>query len=44
MKGAIKQYLESGEDFFVVIDIVHLLGEKGIINLLRQEGKYIIKP
>jgi uncharacterized protein YbaP (TraB family) len=34
----IEGYLKTGETHFVVVGAAHLLGEKGIINLLRQKG------
>jgi uncharacterized protein YbaP (TraB family) len=34
----IEGYLKSGETHFVVVGAGHLLGERGIINLLRQKG------
>jgi uncharacterized protein YbaP (TraB family) len=34
----VEGYLKTGETHFVVVGAAHLLGEKGIINLLRQKG------
>ena len=38
MVSKIEGYLKSGETHFVVVGAGHLLGERGIINLLRQKG------
>jgi uncharacterized protein YbaP (TraB family) len=38
MVSKIEGYLKTGETHFVVVGAAHLLGEKGIINLLRQMG------
>ena len=38
MVSKIEGYLKTGETHFVVVGAAHLLGEKGIINLLRQKG------
>jgi len=38
MASKIEGYLKTGEIHFVVVGAAHLLGEKGIINLLRQQG------
>jgi len=38
MVSKIEGYLKTGETHFVVVGAGHLLGEKGIINLLRQKG------
>lgn len=42
MTGRIKEYLKTGETYFVVIGAGHLIGKKGIVELLRSEG-YDIK-
>jgi uncharacterized protein YbaP (TraB family) len=34
----VEGYLKTGKTHFVVVGAAHLLGEKGIINLLRQKG------
>jgi uncharacterized protein YbaP (TraB family) len=41
MVSKIEDYLRTGETHFVVVGAGHLLGEKGIINLLRQKGYQI---
>jgi len=41
MVSKIEGYLKSGEIHFVVVGAGHLLGERGIINLLRQKGYQI---
>ncbi len=41
MASKIEGYLKTGETHFVVVGAGHLLGEKGIINLLRQKGYQI---
>jgi uncharacterized protein YbaP (TraB family) len=38
MASKIEGYLKSGKTHFVVVGAGHLLGERGIINLLRQNG------
>jgi uncharacterized protein YbaP (TraB family) len=38
MVSKIEDYLKTGENHFVVVGAAHLLGEKGVINLLRQKG------
>lgn len=38
MVGKIGGYLEEDETYFVVIGAGHLVGEKGIINLLKEKG------
>jgi uncharacterized protein YbaP (TraB family) len=38
MVAKIEGYLKAGETHFVVVGAGHLLGERGIINLLRQKG------
>lgn len=43
MTESIVEYLESGEVHFVVVGALHLLGERGIIQLLEDKGKYKIK-
>lgn len=34
----IEQYLTATEDYFIVIGAAHLVGEKGIIKLLKERG------
>jgi uncharacterized protein YbaP (TraB family) len=41
MVSKIEGYLKSGEPHFVIVGAGHLLGERGIINLLRQKGYQI---
>lgn len=38
MTSKIKQYLDTADKYFVVVGAGHLLGDDGIINLLRKEG------
>lgn len=38
MAGLILKYLESEEDYFVVVGAAHLGGPKGIIELLKKKG------
>lgn len=38
----IEQYLSMTEDYFIIIGAAHLVGEKGIIKLLKQKG-YLLK-
>jgi uncharacterized protein YbaP (TraB family) len=41
MVSKIEGYLKMGETHFVVVGAGHLLGERGIVNLLRQKGYQI---
>ncbi len=38
MAAKIEEYLEEGGEFFVVVGAGHLVGEKGIVELLRGKG------
>lgn len=38
MARAIESFLEKGGSYFVVVGAAHLLGERGIVNLLREQG------
>ena len=38
MTGAIKGYLKQKGQYFVVVGAGHLIGDKGIVNLLRNAG------
>jgi len=38
MVGKIEGYLEEDETYFVIIGAGHLVGERGIINLLKEKG------
>ncbi|MBF0327867.1 MAG: TraB/GumN family protein [Nitrospirae bacterium] len=38
MTYKIESYLNSGETYFVVVGAGHLIGDKGIVHLLRQKG------
>lgn len=42
MVGKIEGYLEEDETYFVIIGAGHLVGEKGIINFLKEKG-YTVK-
>ncbi len=42
MAGKIKQFLKTGKTYFVVVGAAHLIGDKGVVNLLRKENKYKI--
>jgi uncharacterized protein len=44
MTKKINSYLESGGTYFVVAGAGHIVGEKGIVNLLKKEGKYKLIP
>ena len=41
MASKIEGYLKTGETHFVVMGAAHLLGERGIINLLKRKGYQI---
>lgn len=43
MTGRLEQYLEKGGAYFVVIGSGHLVGKKGIIQLLKGTGKYSVR-
>ncbi len=38
MTGKIEQWLKSGGKYFIIVGSAHLVGEKGIINLLSEKG------
>lgn len=38
MAGKIQGYLSSGKTYFVIVGAGHLVGDKGIISLLRDKG------
>lgn len=38
MSSRIAEYLDSGKTYFVVVGAGHLVGEKGIIQLLKEKG------
>ncbi len=38
MAAKIEEYLKEGGEFFVVVGAGHLVGEKGIVELLRKRG------
>ena len=38
MKAKIKPFFKSNETYFVIVGAGHLVGEKGIVNLLRNDG------
>jgi len=38
MTSRIKQFLETEQTYFVVVGSGHLVGKKGIVNLLKKEG------
>jgi uncharacterized protein YbaP (TraB family) len=38
MAAKIEEYLKEGGEFFVVVGAGHLVGEKGIVELLRKKG------
>jgi len=42
MAGKIEEYLEDDETYFIIVGAGHLVGEKGIINLLKEKG-YTVK-
>lgn len=42
MAASIRKYLKTNQDYFVVVGAGHLIGDKGIINLLQNQ-KYSIK-
>ncbi len=43
MAEGIKSYLESGETVFVAVGLAHVIGEGGIIDLLRAEGYTVVR-
>jgi hypothetical protein len=43
MAEKIEGYLTTGKKYFVITGAGHLVGDEGIINLLRVKGKYRIK-
>lgn len=43
MKDKIVDYLKADKIYFVVVGAGHIVGEKGILELLKKEKKYIIK-
>lgn len=43
MTKKIKKWLNSGETFFVIVGAGHLIGDVGIINILKEENQYEIK-
>lgn len=43
MLEIIEKYLESNEKYFIIVGAAHLVGENGLINLLREKNKYFIK-
>jgi uncharacterized protein YbaP (TraB family) len=38
MTSKIKDYLKTGDTYFIVVGAAHLVGKKGIIELLRESG------
>jgi uncharacterized protein YbaP (TraB family) len=38
MTRRIEQYLQSGDTYFIVVGAAHLIGERGILELLRKRG------
>lgn len=42
MTNKIEKFLESGNTHFVVVGAAHLAGHSGIINMLKETGKYKI--
>ena len=38
MASKIEEYLQTGETYFVVVGAAHLVGDKGILELLRMRG------
>jgi hypothetical protein len=43
MTKKIEEYIASGEKHFIVVGTLHLLGERGIVQLLESKKKYKIK-
>jgi uncharacterized protein len=43
MTQKIEEYIASGEKHFIVVGALHLLGERGIVQLLKSKNKYKIK-
>ena len=41
MADKIKRFLKTDANYFVIVGAGHLIGDRGIINLLRQQG-YLI--
>lgn len=42
MTRKIEKWLTDGKTYFVIAGAAHLIGEKGILNMLKQKGKYKI--
>ncbi len=38
MAGKVEQFLHSGNTYFIVVGAAHLIGDQGIISLLRKKG------
>jgi len=38
MAGKIEEFIRTGRDYFIVVGAGHLVGEEGIIELLRRKG------
>jgi uncharacterized protein YbaP (TraB family) len=38
MASKIEEFLKTGQTYFVVVGAGHLIGDKGIIELLRRKG------
>ena len=43
MADKITSYLESGDKYFVVVGAGHIIGETGILNLLKNKNKFKIE-
>lgn len=40
----ILRFLEKDENYFIIVGAGHLVGGKGVVNLLKQKGFEVIKP
>ena len=43
MAGKIMEFLDTKQSYFIIVGAAHYVGEKGIIDLLTQTGKYRIE-
>ncbi len=42
MAKKIAQFLKTGKTYFVVVGAAHLIGDKGVLKLLKNTNKYVI--
>lgn len=43
MLEKIEEYLSNNKQYFVIVGAGHLIGEKGLLNLLEKSGKYKLR-